>query len=125
VREGAIVVPEEALVPSGARQYLYKVVDAADGRKLARRVEARVGLRMPGKAEIVQGVGAGDRVVTAGQARLRGDETPVRVIDLARPAGAPAAGRPDGRADASPGAPSPAGGTSAVTPNGRRAPAQP
>ena len=31
VREGAIVVPEEALVPQGGKQYLVKVVDGADG----------------------------------------------------------------------------------------------
>lgn len=91
VRENAIVVPEEALVPQGQRQYVYKLVEGEGGQKSAQRVEARLGLRLPGKVELLDGVAAGDRVVTAGQARLRGESTPVRVIDLDKPAGA---GRP-------------------------------
>jgi membrane fusion protein (multidrug efflux system) len=130
VREGALTVPEEALVPQGARQFVYKIVEGADGRRLARRIEARVGLRMPGKAEIVQGLSAGDQVVTAGQARLRGEETPVRLIDLSRPAGGTAAagGRPPPAASA-PGASGTtsgaAGAASAPSANGRRGPLQP
>ena len=90
VREGAVVVPEEALVPQGARQLLFKVVDGPDGQKLAQRLEAKVGLRLPGKVEILEGLKAGDTVVTAGHARLlRGDNLPVRPIDLSRPTGGP------------------------------------
>ena len=84
VREGALVVPEEALVPQGAKQFVYKVVDAEGGKKFARRVEARIGLRQPGRVELLGGVSAGDLVVTAGQARLRGESTPVRVIEIGR-----------------------------------------
>ena len=80
VREGAVVVPEEALVPLGDKQYLYKLVDGEKGSKVALRIETKVGLRLPGKAE-VQGVTPGDLVVVAGQGRLRGASTPVRVID--------------------------------------------
>jgi membrane fusion protein (multidrug efflux system) len=95
VRERALVVPEEALVPVGDKQYVYKVVDGADGGKVARRVEARVGQRVPGKVELLGGVQAGDVIVVAGQARLgRGDAQPVRVVDLDKPAGA----RPPGAA---------------------------
>jgi membrane fusion protein (multidrug efflux system) len=121
VREGAITVPEEALVPQGARQFIYKVVDGPEGRKLARRVEAKVGLRIPGKAEILDGVSAGDLVVTAGQARLRGDEVPVRVIDLSRPAAPP----PGARAGAQRASDGGAGAASAPAGSGRRPPAQP
>jgi len=93
-RVGAVVVPEEALVPLGASQFVFKVVDGAEGQKVAQRLEARVGLRQPGKVEIVEGLQAGDIVVTAGQARLlRGDRTPVRLIDLAQ-AGAAVAAAP-------------------------------
>ncbi len=82
-RAGAVVVPEEALVPLGTRQFLFKVVDGPEGRKVAQRFEARLGLRVPGKVEILEGLKAGDAVVTAGHARLlRGESTPVRVIDL-------------------------------------------
>jgi membrane fusion protein (multidrug efflux system) len=87
-RENALVVPEEALVPQGGKQYVFKVVDGANG-KVAQRIEARIGLRLPGKVEVLEGLAAGDLVVTAGQARLgRGDAVPLKVVDIAR-AGAP------------------------------------
>ena len=87
-RENALVVPEEALVPQGGKQYIFKVVDGANG-KVAQRIEARIGLRLPGKVEVLEGLAAGDLVVTAGQARLgRGDAVPLKVVDIAR-AGAP------------------------------------
>jgi membrane fusion protein (multidrug efflux system) len=87
VRENALVVPEEALVPLGDKQYIFKVVDEG-GTKTARRVEARIGQRVPGKVEVLQGVTAGDVVIVAGQARLGdGDAVPVRVVDLSKPAG--------------------------------------
>ena len=79
VREGAVVVPEEALVPLGDKQYLYKLVDGDKGSKTAQRIETKVGLRLPGKAEVL-GVTPGDLVVVAGQGRLRGASTLVRVI---------------------------------------------
>jgi membrane fusion protein (multidrug efflux system) len=113
VRAGAVVVPEEALVPLGAKQYVFKIVDGPDGQALAQRLEARIGLRLPGKVEIVDGLQSGDRVATAGQARLlRGENLPVRVIDLAKPgAGAPAgaakAGAPGGAVRAAGAASSP------------------
>ena len=91
-RENALIVPEEALVPQGGKQYLYKVVDGPSG-KVAQRIEARIGLRLPGKVEVLEDLSAGDLVVTAGQARLgRGDAVPLRVVDLSRGPGA--AGRP-------------------------------
>jgi membrane fusion protein (multidrug efflux system) len=95
-RENARVVPEEALVPQGGKQYLFKVADGPDG-KVAKRIEARIGLRLPGKVEVLDGLAAGDLVVTAGQARLaRGDAAPIRIVDLNR-AGGP---RPAGAASA-------------------------
>jgi membrane fusion protein (multidrug efflux system) len=113
VREGAIVVPEEALVPVGARQFLFKVVDGPNGQKVSQRLEARIGLRLPGQVEITQGLAPGDTVVTAGHGRLvRGEGVPVRVIDLANPGarGAGPAGKPGAAAAPAPGpqAPGPA-----------------
>lgn len=88
VRERAIVVPEEALVPQGGKQYLIKVVDGPNG-PVSQRIEAQLGMRVPGQVEVLAGLQAGDRVVTAGQARLlRGDALPLRIIDLS------AVGRP-------------------------------
>lgn len=90
VREDALVVPEEALVPMGGKQYLIKVVDGPTG-KVSQRIEAKLGIRVPGRAEVLEGLREGDTLVTAGQARLmRGDALPVRVIDLG------AAGKPGG-----------------------------
>lgn len=94
-REGAVAVPEEALVPLGTKQYLYKVVSGADGNTQAQRIEARIGLRVPGKVEILEGLRAGDVVVTAGQGRLvRPEGTPVRAVDLSQalPGARPASG---------------------------------
>ncbi len=122
VREGAVVVPEEALVPVGAKQFLFKVVDGADGKKVAQRIEAKLGLRLPGKVEITEGIRAGDLLVTAGHGRLlRGDNVPVRVIDLTRP---PGAGRPGG-APGKPGAAGAPGAPGAVASGARPAAAQP
>lgn len=104
VRDNALVVPEEALVPQGGKQYLLKVVEEG-GAKVTQRIEARLGLRVPGKVEILEGVVAGDVVVTAGQSRLmRGDRLPIKVVDIGAPArGAgvrPAASGASGPADA-------------------------
>ena len=115
VREGAVVVPEEALVPVGAKRFVFKVVDGADGKKAAQRVEAKIGLRLPGKVEILEGIQAGDTVVTAGHGRLRGDLMPVRVIDINKPVGG-------GKPGAGPG---PAAKSGAAASGARPAPAQP
>lgn len=114
VREGAVVVPEEALVPVGAKQFLFKVVDGPEGKPVAQRLEARIGLRLPGQVEITEGLKAGDTVVTAGHGRLaRGDNLPVRVIDLANPAAGRGPGGPGGPGAAGPGGP---GGPGAAAP---------
>lgn len=86
VRPGAVVVPEEALVPLGTKQLLFKLASGANGQKVAQRMEARIGLRLAGKVEILEGLAVGDSVITAGHARLlRGENLPVRVVDLSRP----------------------------------------
>ena len=108
VREGAIVVPEEALVPQGGRQFVFKVVAGPSGQKVSQRLEAQVGVRLPGKVEILSGLQMGDEVVTAGHGRLlRADAVPLRVIDLSR-VGQPAA-RP-ATPQATPAAPGASGG---------------
>ncbi|HSI59316.1 MAG TPA: efflux RND transporter periplasmic adaptor subunit [Ideonella sp.] len=86
VREQALVVPEEALVPQGGKQYVVKLVEGQQG-PVSQRIEARLGLRVPGKAEILEGLRAGDRVVTAGHARLmRADGVALKVVDIGAPA---------------------------------------
>ena len=100
VRDKALVVPEEALVPQGGKQYLVKVIDGPNG-KVSQRLEARIGVRLPGKAEILEGVTAGDVVVTAGHARLmRPDPVAVQIVDIGRPGDAGTPGAPSAPAAA-------------------------
>jgi membrane fusion protein (multidrug efflux system) len=72
-RENALTVPEEALVPIGGEQYVFRV---ADGK--VQRVQIAVGVRRSSAVEVIRGLAAGDLVVTAGQLRLR-DGLPVTV----------------------------------------------
>lgn len=69
----ALVVPEQALVPMGSDQFVFKVVD---GKAVRTKVET--GQRRAGKVEVRGGLAAGDIIVTAGQIRLR-DGVPVNV----------------------------------------------
>jgi membrane fusion protein (multidrug efflux system) len=82
VREDAVLVPEAALVPSptGQSSAVYLV---RDGRAVLANV--RTGRRSDGSVEIVEGVAAGDAVVTAGQSRLA-DGAPVAVAAARQPA---------------------------------------
>jgi membrane fusion protein (multidrug efflux system) len=74
----ALVVPEEALVPQGTAQYVFRVVD-----NRAVRVKVETGQRRDGKVEILSGVSPQDLVVTAGQVRLR-ENALVRVTNMDR-----------------------------------------
>jgi membrane fusion protein, multidrug efflux system len=69
----ALVVPEQALVPQGDQQFVYRVVD---GKALRTKVE--VGQRREARVEVLAGVTADDIIVTAGQLKLR-DGVPVKV----------------------------------------------
>ena len=62
----ALVLPEEALVPQGTEQYVFRVVDSK-----AVRVRVETGQRRDGKVEILGGLERNDVVVTAGQLKLR------------------------------------------------------
>ncbi len=114
-RNDARVIPEEALVPQGNRQFVVKIVDGADGSRTTQRVEVKVGIRRPGRVEITEGVQEGDWIVTAGQQRVQRDGTKVRVVDLnanQAPGQSPEGGAPAAR------------GSAPVAPNGA-APAAP
>jgi membrane fusion protein (multidrug efflux system) len=91
----AMVVPEQALVPQGNEQYVFKVTDG----KVA-RVKVETGQRRDSKVEVLSGLAAGDMVVTAGQLKIR-DGASVRVAGAeggkpaaaaAQPAAAPVSG---------------------------------
>ena len=103
-RDNARVIPEEAIVPQGGKQFVIKLVNGTEpNSRVTQRVEVKIGLRSPGKVEVLEGLDAGDTVVTAGQQRLQRDGTAVRVMDMATPApragaSAPAAAVPDAAA---------------------------
>jgi membrane fusion protein (multidrug efflux system) len=96
-RENALVIPEEAIIPQGGRTFVVKIVPGDKPEvKVSERVAVKVGLRLPGKVEILEGLSAGDTVVTAGHQRLQKDGTAVRVVDLSQPGGGRPAGGPPG-----------------------------
>ncbi|MDR0634196.1 MAG: efflux RND transporter periplasmic adaptor subunit [Azoarcus sp.] len=73
-RDDVLLVPETALIPApGQTQFVYRVEDGH-----ARRVEVSTGARRAGEVEVVQGLAPGDRIVIAGQLKLR-DGAPVTV----------------------------------------------
>lgn len=84
-RDKAKVIPEEAIVPQGGKSYVIRLKpgSAADSR-VSQRVEVKLGIRRPGRVEILEGLDEGDTVVTAGQQRIQRDGTEVKVMDLPR-----------------------------------------
>lgn len=84
VRDNARVIPEEAIVPQGGKQFVIKLLSGPkEQTRTTQRVEVKVGLRSPGKVEILEGLEPGDTVVTTGQQRVSKDGTVVTVVDLA------------------------------------------
>jgi membrane fusion protein (multidrug efflux system) len=78
-------VPEEAIVPQGGRQFVIKLLDGPNEQtRTTRRVEVKVGLRSPGKVEILEGLEPGDTVVATGQQRVQKDGTVVSMVEAAR-----------------------------------------
>ncbi len=119
-RENAMVIPEEAIIPQGGRTFVVKVVAGEKPDTLvSERVAVKVGLRQPGKVEIVEGLAAGDTVVTAGHQRLQKDGTAVRVVDLSQPGGGKPAGGP-AQAGAPAGGASAAASTNGAAPQGTK-----
>lgn len=89
-KERALVLPEEAIVPQGGRQFVIKLVPGDDKAALvSKRTEVKVGIRRPGKVEILEGLEEGETVVMAGHQRLQKDGTAVKVIEAGRPGAKP------------------------------------
>lgn len=96
IKDQAIVVPEEAIVPQGGRQFVVKVVAPAqvpaladkplpgDVKLVSLRQEVQLGVRQLGKVEVLAGLFEGETVVVAGQQRLQRDGTPLRIVELGR-----------------------------------------
>lgn len=65
-RDNAVLLPEEAVVPEGARQFVFVVKDSR-----AQRTEVKLGTRQQGTVEIASGVAPGDLVIVRGVQRVR------------------------------------------------------
>ena len=78
----ALVLPEQALVPQGEEQYVFRVIDGK-----AARTKVELGQRRDGRVEVVKGVAPGETIVTAGQLKLR-DGMPVTLAAVAKAGGA-------------------------------------
>ena len=68
--QNALVVPEQALVPQGDLQFVFRIVD---GKAVRTKVE--LGQRRDAKVEVLNGLNKDDIVVTAGQLKLRDGAT--------------------------------------------------
>lgn len=90
-RQNAVFVAEQSLVPVGDQHFLFKVVDK-DGAKVVSWTKVKIGERRKGEVEIVEGLVAGDVVVTAGLLKVR-DGMPVQILPSGPPAVAEGAAR--------------------------------
>ena len=82
----ALVIPEQAIVPQGDEQFVFRIVDGK-----AARVKVDIGQRRDGKVEVLKGLNVNDMVVTAGQLKLR-EGMPVTISTAPGPASATAPG---------------------------------
>ena len=73
-----LVVPEEALTPSGREMHVM-VVDRSQSPAVADRRNIAVGARKPGKVEVLDGLAPGELVVVHGALKVRPGQ-PVRVM---------------------------------------------
>lgn len=76
-RTNAILIPEQALVPMGEDKFVFRVVE---GKAVLTKV--KIGQRREAQVEIMEGLGADDLVVIAGQTKIF-DGAPVTIIGSA------------------------------------------
>lgn len=73
-RDDALLIPEQAIFARGAESFVYVVHDGK-----AKLTRIALGLRQGAQVEVVEGLSAGDQVVSAGHLKLR-DGAPVRPV---------------------------------------------
>lgn len=79
-KDNALMVPEEALIPSGELMTVIKVVD-----NKAQTAKIKIGARQNGMVEVIEGLNPGDVVISAGNLKVR-DGVPVQSISPEVPA---------------------------------------
>ena len=79
-REG-VVIPEEALIPSGKTNHVL-VVKPGNQPTVAERREVQIGTRRPGEVEIIAGLEADEYVITHGTLRVRPGQ-PITILAIA------------------------------------------
>lgn len=86
----SILLPEDALIPRGADNHVL-VVEGEGAEAKALRRDVKIGVRRPGEVEILEGLAAGERVVTRGTLQVRPGQA-VTILSVEEPAAATAAG---------------------------------
>jgi len=91
LKQAALSVPEEAIVPVGGKQFVIRAVPPEevpehgplppDTKLVSKRTEVKLGSRKQGRVEILSGLNATDSVVVAGQHRLQKDGMALRVVE--------------------------------------------
>jgi membrane fusion protein, multidrug efflux system len=85
-RSDALLVPEQALMQDGETRFVYTVVDGK-----AKKTPVKTGARVPGKVQVLEGLKAGDVVITAGQGKPMMHEGMAVMVLPTQGADAPAA----------------------------------
>lgn len=68
----AMLIPESALIPKGRQQF---VLTVNGDQNLVKKVAIKIGSRRPGEVEVIDGLKAGDRVITHGTDKARVDDS--------------------------------------------------
>ena len=77
-RKEVLAVPEESVIPVQDRKYVYVVTDG-----VANRIEITAGRVQPGLIEVLDGINAGQQVVTQGAMKLRpGSKVAIKAAEV-------------------------------------------
>lgn len=83
----ANAVPERAIIAFGRRQFVF-VIEGAEGAQVGRRVEIKMGSRLPGYVEVTSGLETGAVVVADGFMGMRDGDAVVVAAQFEKPAAA-------------------------------------
>lgn len=80
-RQG-IIIPEEALISQGKKNYVYTIINSEQKLK-AKKQEVVIGSRTEGNVQVTEGLSAGDKIVVHGAIRLsdNADAVEIGILD--------------------------------------------